>query len=178
MKLVRVSVMALCAMSLFASCNNKKATESAESMMVEVVQPRVKLASVSVQDVDQLQVYAATVVSDVKNNIAPAAPSRIEKIFVEVGDKIAKGQRDQLLPDADVTAILQKMIKEMTEDDKDLALFGAIRISLADGKIAIKEIQRVHTFCKLFGWGPQYATIRFVQQLKKDPSLQVEGVDF
>ena len=73
---------------------------------------------------------------------------------------------------------LVELVKEMTEDDKDLALFGAIRISLADGKIAIKEIQRVHTFCKLFGWGPQYATIRFVQQLKKDPSLQVEGVDF
>jgi RND family efflux transporter MFP subunit len=93
MKLVRVSVMALCAMSLFASCNNKKATESAESMMAEVVQPRVKLASVSLQEVDQLQVYAATVVSDVKNNIAPAAPSRIEKIFVEVGDNVTKGQK-------------------------------------------------------------------------------------
>ena len=39
-------------------------------------------------------------------------------------DKIAKGQRDQLLPDADVTAILQKMIKEMTEEKENYAKVG------------------------------------------------------
>ena len=94
MKSVKVSVMALCAMCMLASCNSKNATEqSSDAMIVEEVQPRVKLASVAVQDVDQLQVYAATVVSDIKNNIAPAAPSRIEKILVEVGDNVTKGQK-------------------------------------------------------------------------------------
>ena len=72
---------------------------------------------------------------------------------------------------------LAEVAEKMTEEQKDLALFGAIRISLADGVIAVKEMQRVHTFCELFGWGPQYATIKYVQQLKKDPSLKVEGVD-
>lgn len=66
----------------------------------------------------------------------------------------------------------------MSEDDKDLAIFGMVRISIADGRIAIKEMQRVHTVCENFGWGAQYVTIKFLQQLKKDPSLLVEGVDF
>lgn len=73
---------------------------------------------------------------------------------------------------------LVEMAKQMTEADKDLILFGVIRISLADGKISVKEMQRVHALCELFGWGPQYATIKYVQQLKQEPTLQVEGVDF
>ena len=66
----------------------------------------------------------------------------------------------------------------MSEDDKDLAIFGMVRISIADNRIAIKEMQRVHTVCENFVWGAQYVTIKFLQQLKKDPSLLVEGVDF
>ena len=66
----------------------------------------------------------------------------------------------------------------MSEDDKDLAIFGMVRISIADNRIAIKEMQRVHTACDNFGWGAQYVTIKYLQQLKKDPSLLVEGVDF
>ena len=29
----------------------------------------------------------------VKNNIAPSSPVRIDKIFVEVGDRVSKGQK-------------------------------------------------------------------------------------
>ena len=73
---------------------------------------------------------------------------------------------------------LSSLVPYMTEDDKDLAIFGMVRIAVADGRIAIKEMQRVHTVCESFGWGAQYVTIKFVQQLKKNPSLLVEGVDF
>lgn len=73
---------------------------------------------------------------------------------------------------------LYEFAKRMTEEEKDLVFFGIIRISLADGRISIKEMQRVHTVCEAFGWGPQHATIMYVQQLKQDPSLKVEGVDF
>ena len=73
---------------------------------------------------------------------------------------------------------LKDVINQMTEEDKDLAIFAAIRITMADGKVAVKEIARVHTYCKLFGWGPQYVTLKFMQLLKKDPSALVEGVDF
>ena len=72
---------------------------------------------------------------------------------------------------------LVELAKEMTEEQKDLALFATIRISLADGVIAAKEIARVHAFCELFGWAPAYTTFKYVQQLKQDPSLKVEGVD-
>ena len=43
--------------------------------------------------VEQIQEYTATVEAEVKNNIAPSSPVRIDKIFVEVGDHVSKGQK-------------------------------------------------------------------------------------
>ena len=55
--------------------------------------PRVKLAEVSSRPVEQIQEYTATVEAEVKNNIAPSSPVRIDRIFVEVGDRVSKGQK-------------------------------------------------------------------------------------
>lgn len=52
-----------------------------------------KLATVSVRAVEQVQEYTATVEAEVKNSIAPATPVRIDRILVEVGDRVARGQR-------------------------------------------------------------------------------------
>ena len=46
----------------------------------------------SVRDVKQIEEYTATVESDVKNNISSNSVLRIEKINVEVGDMVRKGQ--------------------------------------------------------------------------------------
>ena len=52
-----------------------------------------KLADVTARPVEQIQEYTATVEAEVKNNIAPSSPVRIDKIFVEVGDHVSKGQK-------------------------------------------------------------------------------------
>lgn len=72
-----------------SSCQNKNA-DATEKV---VAKPLVKLASVSVESVDQLQVYSASIEGESKNNIAPSAPTRIDKILVEVGDNVRKGQK-------------------------------------------------------------------------------------
>jgi RND family efflux transporter MFP subunit len=90
MKAMKVSAVAVCMVMLLASCNSKK-TQSEST--TENTKQLGKLASVKVESVDQLQVYTATIEGDVKNNIAPAAPSRIDKIFVEVGDNVRKDQK-------------------------------------------------------------------------------------
>ena len=81
---------ALLTIALVSSCSGGK-----EKTTVEVVEekPRVKLAAVSERPVEQVQEYTATVEAEVKNNIAPASPVRIDQIFVEVGDRVKKGQK-------------------------------------------------------------------------------------
>ena len=70
-------------------------TESKDKKGVDVIseKPRVKLATVTARQVDQILEYTATVEAEVKNNISPASPVRIDHIYVEVGDKVSKGQK-------------------------------------------------------------------------------------
>jgi len=84
--------MALLAMVLLGACSGAKEKGNAVQQVVEE-KPRVKLANVSARPVDQVQEYTATVEAEVKNNIAPASPVRIDRIAVEVGDRVSKGQR-------------------------------------------------------------------------------------
>lgn len=84
--------MALLAMVVLGACSGDKEKETATQQVVEE-KPRVKLAKVTARPVDQLQEYTATVEAEVKNNIAPASPVRIDRIWVEVGDRVSKGQK-------------------------------------------------------------------------------------
>lgn len=60
--------------------------------VAQQAKPQVKIAKVTSEDIPQTETYTATVESDVKNNIAPNTPFRIEKIYVDVGDQVRKGQ--------------------------------------------------------------------------------------
>ena len=84
--------MALLAMVVLGACSGDKTKETTAQQVVED-KPRVKLADVTARPVDQLQEYTATVEAEVKNNIAPASPVRIDQILVEVGDHVRKGQK-------------------------------------------------------------------------------------
>ena len=87
------SLAALAMTALLAACGGKGETAQTAATPVEVVKPAVKVAQVSVRPVDQVRDYVGTVQAEVKNNIAPQAPGRIAKIFVEVGDHVTKGQK-------------------------------------------------------------------------------------
>lgn len=91
-RLGKIQLLILMATTLLASCGSgdNKADGNVASAEEKT---KVKLASVTTQPVDQIENFTATVEADVKNNIAPATPVRIEKIFVEVGDRVKKGQK-------------------------------------------------------------------------------------
>lgn len=75
---------------LMGSCTGGKDKAATEHV---VEKPKVKVADVKARPVDQIQEYTATVEAEAKNNIAPSSPVRIDQIFVEVGDRVSKGQK-------------------------------------------------------------------------------------
>lgn len=110
---ISVPMLVLSVAALFVSCGETKSSQNGgvvEQLQVEA--PRVRLATVQTQPVEQLQVYAATVVSEVKNNIAPSAPGRIDKILVEVGDNVKKGQKLVQMDDSNLRQ-MELQIKNM-----------------------------------------------------------------
>lgn len=84
-------LIALLALAVLGSCSGGEKDNTATGKVEE--KPRVKLASVTARPVDQIQEYTATVQPEAKNDIAPSSPVRIDKILVEVGDRVSKGQK-------------------------------------------------------------------------------------
>jgi RND family efflux transporter MFP subunit len=88
-----LTFIAMLAVALLSSCGSSESNETATTTAVQQTEkPKVKIATVSAEEVMQSEVYSTTVVAEVKNNIIPNSPLRIEKILVEVGDKVKKGQ--------------------------------------------------------------------------------------
>ncbi len=76
-------------LALMVSCAGAK-KEDTETAIEEKV--KVKVERVSVQDVDQVREFTATVEANITNQIAPQTPVRINKLFAEVGDHVRAGQ--------------------------------------------------------------------------------------
>lgn len=74
------------------SCGNNNSKTAEQPQAAEVRLPNVTIMAASYNDVPQSDVYTANVEAYAKNNIAPQSPSRIQKIYVEVGDFVRAGQ--------------------------------------------------------------------------------------
>ena len=73
---------------MFASCSKKENKETVKQD--EVI--KVQVEQVSVQEIDQIYDFTSTIEPMYKNYISSAGGTRIEKIYVEVGDRVSKGQ--------------------------------------------------------------------------------------
>ena len=105
MKAFRILGIALCSMLLMVACGQKK-TEAVQAPVADpAAKPVVELAQVVEEPVAQIKVYSATIVGEIKNNIAPATPARISKINVEIGDNVRRGQ---VLVEMDETTLSQQ----------------------------------------------------------------------
>ena len=86
-----LTIITMAAIALFTACSSSDNNATATAVQDE--KPKVKIAASTVEEVEQLAEFTTTVEAEVKNNIAPNSPLRIEKILVEVGDNVSKGQK-------------------------------------------------------------------------------------
>ncbi len=114
----------LCAFVLsLSSCKSKRETDDAESALVaaqnveNAAAVQVKVEKVFEENVDQEEVYSASVIANTTNNISPKMSLRIEKIFVEVGDRVTKGQ---ILAKMEATSLVQAR-SQMQNDSIELS---------------------------------------------------------
>lgn len=100
-----LSIAPLAAILMLISCSGEK-KEAASVTKDEKV--KVKVETVSAQDVDQIGEFTATVEANISNKIAPQTAVRIGKLFAEVGDHVKTGQ---LLVKMDETNLTQTKIQ-------------------------------------------------------------------
>ena len=90
---------------LGACSGGTESKEAADTAMED--KPVVRLASVTSRDVDQIEEYTATVEAEAKNSI--------DRIFVEVGDHVSKGQKLVQMDAANLKQMKLQLENEETE---------------------------------------------------------------
>ena len=102
--MVKNLILSIIALAILAGCSGKKDKTTGET--VEAVP--VKVQKLEKTDIAKTLDYTAYLQADKQVYYAPAATGRIEKIYVEVGDRIKKGQ---LLVEMDRTQLVQAEVQ-------------------------------------------------------------------
>ncbi len=130
MKSIIRLISAFVAAAVVCGCgSNKKASQNAN---VQEELPSVTTVRVEARDIPQISSYTSTVQPYVKNNIAPQTASRIEKINVEIGDFVKKGQ---IVAEMDVVQLKQaelQMKNNEIEYERLKGLYDAGGLSQSD----------------------------------------------
>ncbi len=127
------------AAAFVCSCGEKKDDKKAADLAVEV-----KLATVKSESIAQTEEYTATVESDLKNNISPNMAYRIERILVDVGDQVSKGQ---LLVQLDASSLNQLKLQidnQKVEFNRTSELYkvgGASKAEYDNAKMQIEVME-------------------------------------
>ena len=96
----------LAAGALFACKGSEEKTQPQEAVPEEKV--KVSLQEVFAREVEKQENLTATVEAWAVNNIAPKMSARIENVYVEVGDHVARGQK---LAEVDPTSLIQAKLQ-------------------------------------------------------------------
>ncbi|MBP8944871.1 MAG: efflux RND transporter periplasmic adaptor subunit [Paludibacteraceae bacterium] len=120
----------------FTSCGKS----GQKKTKIESEIPNVRIQQVSLRDVERYANLTATILPEVKNNVAPAAPGRIRKIFVEVGDHVSKGQKLVQMDDANLSNLENQVANYQRIYNRVLELFnvgGASQQELDNAKLQL-----------------------------------------
>ena len=85
------SILVLSSALIKASCSPQAYKQATTAVVVDEA-PKVTVTKVYAENVAQLSTYPTTVEAEVINNITPQSASRINEIFVEIGDHVKAGQ--------------------------------------------------------------------------------------
>lgn len=103
--MIKNVILSTLAVAVLAGCSGKKEADK-DSITVEAIP--VKVQTLTKEDIARTLDYTANLQADEQVYYAPAATGRIQKIYVEVGDRIKKGQ---LLVDMDKTNLQQAEVQ-------------------------------------------------------------------
>lgn len=128
---------------LALSCNNGNKSVNMVATVVEEA-PLVNVFTAISQDITHTEVYSSTVQANAVNNIAPQSPLRIQKINVEVGDFVAKGQVIAELDRLQLDQTKLKLVNDSTELSRIRQLYEEGAVSKSDFE-AVELANKVST---------------------------------
>lgn len=108
-------------MFLAIGCSGSEEKNESTAEKVEEL-PKVEIQQVHSQEVPQIAEYTATVEAFKTNNISSSTPNRIKNILVDVGSKVAKGQKVVVLDDVNIEQLRVRLENAEREYNRALRL--------------------------------------------------------
>ncbi len=133
MKYLRISLIALVATMLLASCGAKK-TENEQAAAMPT--PVVSVVSAQAEDVDILNTFTSNIEPYAVNNIVSQTAGRIVSINVEVGSHVRKGQLLAKMDDVNLAKTRMQIVNDSTELSRLTELYKIGAVSQADYDLA------------------------------------------
>jgi len=142
MKYLRTIPVILMSALVMAGCSSKNAQKSANAVngnadSVKSAIP-VKVLPLTKTRIARTVDYTATILPFEEVNVAPSSPGRIDKIYVEVGDRINRGQKLFLM---DRTQLYQQKV-QLANLGKDLARMDTLMLT---GSIKQQQYDQLKT---------------------------------
>lgn len=119
-----------------ASCSKKQEDKAAKPEDTETI--AVKVEKASIQEVEQIYEFSSTVDAAVKNYISSAGGTRIEKIHVEVGDRVTKGQKLVTMENTNLATAKVQLMNSKNDVDRMEALY-------LSGGISKQQLDQIKT---------------------------------
>ena len=133
----------LAAAVLLAGCSSQGSGSTAgTAAQAPASKPKVSVISAAYENVPQSTLYSSTVQAYAVNNIAPQSSGRIQKLNVEVGDFVSKGQT---LAEMDRVQLDQAELK-LRNDETELE---RVRALLAQGGISQADFDQLELACNV-----------------------------
>lgn len=121
---------------IMASCSKKQEDKAVKPEDTETI--AVKVEKASIQEVEQIYEFSSTVDAAVKNYISSAGGTRIEKIHVEVGDRVAKGQKLVTMENTNLATAKVQLMNSKNDVDRMEALY-------LSGGISKQQLDQIKT---------------------------------
>lgn len=121
-------------LAVMAGCGNtqKKDRSENEAAPAQVQATKVTVVSAVMQDVPQTETYASSVEAYAVNNIVPQGGTRIQKMNVDVGDFVSRGQVLAVMDRLSLDQATMKLKNDSTEYVRLKGLFEEGGISQSD----------------------------------------------
>src|SRR5690554_2340796 len=121
---------------IMASCSKKQEDKAVKPEDTETI--AVKVEKASIQEVEQIYEFSSTVDAAVKNYISSAGGTRIEKIHVEVGDRVTKGQKLVTMENTNLATAKVQLMNSKNDVDRMEALY-------LSGGISKQQLDQIKT---------------------------------
>ncbi len=138
MKYIKTIPVILLAGLIMSACSSKNTSEKAASVTAEKAPSPVKVTTLGRTKIARTVEYTSTILPFEEVNVVPSSPGRIDRIYVEVGDRISKGDNLFLM---DRTQLYQQKV-QLASLEKDLARLDTL---LRTGSVKQQQYDQLKT---------------------------------